>query len=343
MLLESEISAARRATRAWASSIFAVSSSILDCLSLMEVLVFCCSRSHQALCSSSSFCSFASWKIIFSIMLTTWSKGPWSWDSTVSANFSRTLECICLASFRSSWMAFLVLGFEARSCKKATGEGGGTGFDGASVRTPPTFAKISTAALRDSFSLALVSVRSAHSAFLMLHADCVSESEVESASTSSDVLLKRVWASLSSPSASAFCEALSVLAASLALARLSCASRARLWELSALVSPFVEATSSSSNFILSSFSSSTTLLDLKEYFLTWSSLSPAAFNGSGSVKACSVVRCAAVAVAPTRAETAATLRLACCSSSTLPFAAVRAARASEMPLMVSFRVCSSFT
>mmetsp|Transcript_17219 Transcript_17219/g.43374 ORF Transcript_17219/g.43374 Transcript_17219/m.43374 type:complete len:241 (+) Transcript_17219:77-799(+) len=229
------------------------------------------------------------------------------------------------------------------TCKKATGEGGGTGFDGASVRTPPTFAKISTAALRDSFSLALVSVRSAHSAFLMLHADCVSESEVESASTSSDVLLKRVWASLSSPSASAFCEALSVLAASLALARLSCASRARLWELSALVSPFVEATSSSSNFILSSFSSSTTLLDLKEYFLTWSSLSPAAFNGSGSVKACSVVRCAAVAVAPTRAETAATLRLACCSSSTLPFAAVRAARASEMPLMVSFRVCSSFT
>mmetsp|Transcript_17216 Transcript_17216/g.43362 ORF Transcript_17216/g.43362 Transcript_17216/m.43362 type:complete len:229 (+) Transcript_17216:863-1549(+) len=217
MLLESEISAARRATRAWASSIFAVSSSILDCLSLMEVLVFCCSRSHQALCSSSSFCSFASWKIIFSIMLTTWSKGPWSWDSTVSANFSRTLECICLASFRSSWMAFLVLGFEARSCKKATGEGGGTGLPGASVRTPVAFARMEMAVWMASISFARVVERSSHSDALRRQDCSVSDSVFVSAARSAWVLSYAVCAAIKSSLESATSFSLVALASCLAL------------------------------------------------------------------------------------------------------------------------------
>mmetsp|Transcript_34736 Transcript_34736/g.99804 ORF Transcript_34736/g.99804 Transcript_34736/m.99804 type:complete len:538 (+) Transcript_34736:36-1649(+) len=334
-----------KAARACASSILDVSSSIFSVLSLMELFVLLSSKSHHFLWSSSCFCSSAKRKIIFWIMFTTSSKGPSSCAATVAASFSKTLDFISLASVRSNSTARCVLWFlRFGSCKNETGDGGSTGFPGASVRTPETFARISTATFSASCSLALVSLRSAHSDFLTLHADCVSESEDSSAVRSPAVSSYELLASARSPSASPFSEALAIFDSSLAFATASCATMARVWEFRACVSAVLEATSSSSNFICNSLRSSITLLDLKAYFLTWSSLLPAAFRTGrslGSAKACSVCLCSSVTAIATSARAALTLRWAVATRPVLRWAEVKASSASEMPLTVSFKVCDS--
>mmetsp|Transcript_92120 Transcript_92120/g.234218 ORF Transcript_92120/g.234218 Transcript_92120/m.234218 type:complete len:537 (+) Transcript_92120:33-1643(+) len=337
-----------KAARACASSILDVSSSIFSVLSLMELFVLLSSRSHHFLWSSSCFCSLAKLKIIFWIMFTTSSKGPSSCAATVAASFSKTLDFISLASMRSNSTARCVLLWFLRfgSCKNETGDGGKIGFPGASVRTPETFAKISTATFSASCSLALVSLRSAHSDFLTLHADCVSEREDSSAVRSPAMSAYELLASVRSPSASPFSEALAIFDSPLAFATASCATMARVWEFRACVSAVLEAASSSSNFIFNSLRSSITLLDLKAYFLMWPSLLPAAFRTGrslGSAKACSVCLCSSVTAIATSARAALTLRWAVATRPVLRWAEVKASSASEMPFTVSFKVCDSLT
>mmetsp|Transcript_4038 Transcript_4038/g.5856 ORF Transcript_4038/g.5856 Transcript_4038/m.5856 type:complete len:241 (+) Transcript_4038:747-1469(+) len=240
----------------------------------MEVVVLLSSRSHHCLWSSSSFCSFIRWKIIFSMELMTWSKGPspiFVRVSTSSARRSRALEWTCLASSRRRCRAFRAAGLPFLSSRKETTGVGKLGLPGASVLTPVTFARMEMAVSIASISPALVLDRSSHSVFFRSQALFVSEREALSASRSAWVL---AWL----PSAVASCSAaefrsvfLADLDSSLAVTTLVRAWFASVKALIALVSAAFVAVSSSSNLRANSFKSSTTLSDLNLYPLMWES------------------------------------------------------------------------
>mmetsp|Transcript_6959 Transcript_6959/g.22392 ORF Transcript_6959/g.22392 Transcript_6959/m.22392 type:complete len:267 (+) Transcript_6959:637-1437(+) len=177
------ISPASFCTEALASSSFALSSNILSSLSDLEISVLLSSRSHQFLCLSSSLCSSARWKIIFWIMLFTSSKGPAKCAETSCAKRSRARECARCASVRRSCTARCR--GSSLTCRKDTGDGGGTGFVGASVRTPVAFERTLTATFIASISSARVLDLRSHSDFFTMH-DCSVPSRVaESACSSS--------------------------------------------------------------------------------------------------------------------------------------------------------------
>mmetsp|Transcript_97594 Transcript_97594/g.284911 ORF Transcript_97594/g.284911 Transcript_97594/m.284911 type:complete len:267 (+) Transcript_97594:665-1465(+) len=190
-------------TVALASSSLAFRSAILSFLSVFEISVLLSSRSHQFLCLSSSFCSSMRWKIIFWIMLLTASKGPDRCAEISCARRSSARELEARADARRSCTA-CSFGSDV-TARKLTGDGGGTGFVGASVRTPVTFAMILIAILIASSSPARVSDLLAHSDFLTVQAFSVCVRVAESASRSARVLFSvpsAVFrASLASPSA----------------------------------------------------------------------------------------------------------------------------------------------
>mmetsp|Transcript_9015 Transcript_9015/g.26533 ORF Transcript_9015/g.26533 Transcript_9015/m.26533 type:complete len:214 (-) Transcript_9015:943-1584(-) len=157
----------------------AFSSAILSSLSDLDVLDVLSSLSHHSLCSSSSFCSSISRKIIFWIMLMTSPNGSSGLASSWATSRSSALECTTRAAARSR-LAALVRG-SSSTCRNegpdsdaSRGEGGGTGFFGASVRTPVALDRIVTAIFMASSSRARTADRSSHSCFLRLHALSVS-------------------------------------------------------------------------------------------------------------------------------------------------------------------------
>mmetsp|Transcript_49584 Transcript_49584/g.128642 ORF Transcript_49584/g.128642 Transcript_49584/m.128642 type:complete len:237 (-) Transcript_49584:439-1149(-) len=180
------------ASDAW---ILACSSAILSSLSARDASVLLTSRSHQCLCSSSSFCSLIKWNIIFSIIPLTSSKGPPKCADTSWANHSRVFDLASWAALRSSCRALSPApGPELPTCRKLRGDGGGTGFSGGSVRTPVTSAKILMATSIALTSCSRVFERSAHCASLVLHFCSVSLSSDESAERSACVEARSVSA-----------------------------------------------------------------------------------------------------------------------------------------------------
>mmetsp|Transcript_6957 Transcript_6957/g.22382 ORF Transcript_6957/g.22382 Transcript_6957/m.22382 type:complete len:267 (+) Transcript_6957:664-1464(+) len=182
------ISPASFCTEALASSSFALSSNILSSLSDLEISVLLSSRSHQFLCLSSSLCSSMRWKIIFWIMLFTASKGPDRCVEISCARRSRACECAARAAVRRSCTA-RCLG-SADTSRKATGDGGGTGFVGACARTPVAFDRILIAAFIASSSFSRVSDRSAHSDFFTAQVFSVCASVASSAFSSPSVVFR---------------------------------------------------------------------------------------------------------------------------------------------------------
>mmetsp|Transcript_72796 Transcript_72796/g.157388 ORF Transcript_72796/g.157388 Transcript_72796/m.157388 type:complete len:306 (+) Transcript_72796:314-1231(+) len=249
---------------ATAALIFSLSSATLSALSSREVSDCLSSWSHQSLCSSSFFCSSMRRKIIFSISLFTLSKGPERWAAMVLANCSRTLECATLAVWWRSSMAF-ILGSEdwACSCRRAIGLGGGTGLDGASVRTPVVLERISMATLMASISEARVLERSAHSLAFRLAALSVAWRVAVSAARSSSVSSLVPLASARSSSVWPSSLVRAVLEAEAASMRSWRAALASAKALREFVSAFSVSSSSSWNFDSRPFRSSTTLPDLK--------------------------------------------------------------------------------
>mmetsp|Transcript_124097 Transcript_124097/g.345444 ORF Transcript_124097/g.345444 Transcript_124097/m.345444 type:complete len:234 (+) Transcript_124097:1072-1773(+) len=228
------------------------------------MLLFESSMSHQFLWSSSSFCSAMSRKIIFWIMLLTSSKGPPKRAATSSAKRAKAREWTLRASSRSKLTARALGSWFCKSSR--VGEGGGTGLEGASVRTPATLERISMPAASAFISCSRTSERSSHSDFFIAQDCFVLLRVVESAFKSSLALLREFFASarsvLTSPSKSVFV----LLAASAACTALARASSASSYAFCAFVSAFVPSIRSSSKLRLNSFSSSITLPDLKVYF-----------------------------------------------------------------------------
>mmetsp|Transcript_72794 Transcript_72794/g.157379 ORF Transcript_72794/g.157379 Transcript_72794/m.157379 type:complete len:308 (+) Transcript_72794:314-1237(+) len=247
-------------------SIFVASSSYLSTLSTREVLDFSSSWSHQCLCSSSFFCSSMRRKIIFSTMLLTSSKGPVRWAATWAASCSRAREWATLAAERMSSTAFIFGSLDAAaafSSRRATGEGGGTGFSGASVRTPETLARMPMATLMASSSLERVLERSAHSLAFRLAALSVAWRVAVSAARSSSVSSLVPLASARSSSVWPSSLVRAVLEAEAASMRSWRAALASAKALREFVSAFSVSSSSSWNFDSRPFRSSTTLPDLK--------------------------------------------------------------------------------
>mmetsp|Transcript_94685 Transcript_94685/g.267565 ORF Transcript_94685/g.267565 Transcript_94685/m.267565 type:complete len:270 (+) Transcript_94685:741-1550(+) len=216
------------AARAWSSSILRVSSSIFSPLSLIEDSVLLISKSHHCLCSFSSFCSFMSRKIIFWMELMTWSKAPspcFTRSVTSSAKRSRAFECATLASWRRMRKARSAFGLP--SCRKDTGEGGGTGLPGASVRTPVTLARMEIAVSMASISLDRVAERSSHSDCFVEQELSVSDSDFVSAARSSLVLLWPASTEVKSASVEVFSSSFVFLESFLAVMRFVRASLAR--------------------------------------------------------------------------------------------------------------------
>mmetsp|Transcript_106359 Transcript_106359/g.184934 ORF Transcript_106359/g.184934 Transcript_106359/m.184934 type:complete len:204 (-) Transcript_106359:1081-1692(-) len=125
-------------------------------LASFDTIVLFVSKSHHILCSSSSFCSAMSLKIIFWIMLITWSKGPapiaCSLDVTFIAKSEKDFERERWASLRNKSMA-LDLGSSAFmemewTCTKSTVEVGKSLTSGGAVWTPITLLRIHCASSR---------------------------------------------------------------------------------------------------------------------------------------------------------------------------------------------------
>mmetsp|Transcript_45297 Transcript_45297/g.126009 ORF Transcript_45297/g.126009 Transcript_45297/m.126009 type:complete len:222 (+) Transcript_45297:806-1471(+) len=169
-------------------------SSILSVLCSCEVLDFISSWSHQSLWLSSSFCSFISRKIIFSIMLMTWSKAAPCCMLNCSAKRWSALEWEMRAAFRRRFTA-LTLGSWDSWRKFTPGAVGGSGFSGGVVRTPVTFARILTATSMASRSCARTDERSSHSRRFTAQACWVWSRVAVSALRSSSVSLSfcRSW------------------------------------------------------------------------------------------------------------------------------------------------------
>mmetsp|Transcript_41479 Transcript_41479/g.93572 ORF Transcript_41479/g.93572 Transcript_41479/m.93572 type:complete len:208 (+) Transcript_41479:735-1358(+) len=165
ILSASSISPANSDMRASALLNLVSSSSILLALSVIETSVLLSSRSHQCLWLSSSFCSSIRRKIIFWIMLITWSKCPARATEISWARRSSDREWVADADARISCMAFTFGSVEVSISIACTGDGGGTGLPGASVRTPPAFARMSMAAFIASISRLRVTDLSFHSVF----------------------------------------------------------------------------------------------------------------------------------------------------------------------------------
>mmetsp|Transcript_31930 Transcript_31930/g.91607 ORF Transcript_31930/g.91607 Transcript_31930/m.91607 type:complete len:267 (-) Transcript_31930:746-1546(-) len=260
------MSSSRLCTEALVASIFVESSVIFISLFSFEASVLLSSRSHQFLWVSSFFCSSMRRKISFWTMFTTSSKGPARCAATLSARRSKARECVSCAVARSSCTA-RALGswLPCSSSAGATGDGGGAGLAGASVRTPVTSDMILIAAFMASSSLARVSERSSHSDFLTAQALLVCESVAVSACRSCTVSPRRpsscvrsFWVSLSSVCFVVF----DAVAFWMLSSRAVFASSNALME---LVSPFVVSIFWSSNLSFSCFSSSMTVWDLNSY------------------------------------------------------------------------------
>mmetsp|Transcript_103810 Transcript_103810/g.293534 ORF Transcript_103810/g.293534 Transcript_103810/m.293534 type:complete len:274 (-) Transcript_103810:801-1622(-) len=201
------ISFAKSCTVALASVSLALRLVILSSLLAFDVLVFSSSRSHQFLWSSSSFCSAISRNIIFWIMLFTSSKGPFACAAISSAKRANARDLVLRASSRSSWMARSLgsalsrrarPGAGAAESSSVTGEGGGTGFVGAAVVTPPTLDKMSMPARKAFLSRARISDRCVHSDFFISQDCWVVPSDVESACRSALVSPRVLWSAASS-------------------------------------------------------------------------------------------------------------------------------------------------
>mmetsp|Transcript_102917 Transcript_102917/g.268701 ORF Transcript_102917/g.268701 Transcript_102917/m.268701 type:complete len:242 (+) Transcript_102917:533-1258(+) len=236
-----------------ALSIFACSASIFSTLFDIEASVLLTSRSHQALCLSSSVCSSERWKIIFWIMLLTSSKGPATCAAISSARrpsaFERSADAWVLSSCTA--LSRAPLGERSRIWKKSvasSGDAGGTGLLGASVRTPAALARISAAFFIASSSRARAFCRSAHWASLTLHFLSVSESSAESACRSSCVLVSSPSSSPSAPCTSDSSADLASFAFCAAPRWSARAALASSYALTALVSAFVVSSLSFSNF-----------------------------------------------------------------------------------------------
>mmetsp|Transcript_71639 Transcript_71639/g.192931 ORF Transcript_71639/g.192931 Transcript_71639/m.192931 type:complete len:270 (-) Transcript_71639:799-1608(-) len=228
MASASRTSSASFAARACASSILRLSSSTLSFLSVMDDSVLLISWSHQFLWSSSSVCSFMRRWIIFWMELTTWSKAPspcFTRSVTSSAKRSRAFECATLASWRRMRKARSAFGLP--SCRKDTGEGGGTGLPGASVRTPVTLARMEIAVSMASISLDRVAERSSHSDCFVEQELSVSDSDFVSAARSSLVLLWPASTEVKSASVEVFSSSFVFLESFLAVMRFVRASLAR--------------------------------------------------------------------------------------------------------------------
>mmetsp|Transcript_35212 Transcript_35212/g.109643 ORF Transcript_35212/g.109643 Transcript_35212/m.109643 type:complete len:234 (-) Transcript_35212:688-1389(-) len=233
------------------------------------MLLLSSSMSHQFLCSSSSFCSAMSRKIIFWIMLLTSSKGPLTRAASSSAKRAKALEWTSRASLRKKFTTRARGSSFWRSM--VTGDGGGTGLEGLVVLTPVTCARISMPAWMAFISRALISWRSVHSDFFIVH-DCsvllrASVSALRSAFVSLRVDVAVASSDCTSPRSVVF----SVLVLPAALMALSRAAFARSKAFCEFVSALVPSKRSSSNFVFSSFKSSMTLPDLNVYFfsLAW--------------------------------------------------------------------------
>merc|ERR1719443_2878787 len=87
------------------SATFLVYRATFSALSSLDSVLFSVSMSHQSLCSSSSFCSPMSRKIIFSIIALILSKGP-SYVLISWASFWRDFECASRAASRKRFTAF---------------------------------------------------------------------------------------------------------------------------------------------------------------------------------------------------------------------------------------------
>mmetsp|Transcript_31929 Transcript_31929/g.91602 ORF Transcript_31929/g.91602 Transcript_31929/m.91602 type:complete len:269 (-) Transcript_31929:94-900(-) len=262
------MSSSRLCTEALVASIFVESSVIFISLFSFEASVLLSSRSHQFLWVSSFFCSSMRRKISFWTMLLTSSNGPERCAATSCARRSSARECVSRADARSSCTA-RALGSPPATSRSAaaacTGDGGGTGFSGFSMRTPVAFDRISMAAFIASSSLARVSERSVHSDFLTAHAFVVWARVWVSACRSSVTSLSCDSAWSRSPCASESSPALIVSEAVAFWIESSRAAFASACALMELVSALVVATFSSSKRSFSCFRSSITLLDLKAY------------------------------------------------------------------------------
>mmetsp|Transcript_50295 Transcript_50295/g.139653 ORF Transcript_50295/g.139653 Transcript_50295/m.139653 type:complete len:391 (+) Transcript_50295:34-1206(+) len=250
--------------------------SILLVLSPSEMLLLLISWSHQSLWLSSFFCSSMRRKIIFSIELITWSKASKRRELSSSARRESAFECDTRAALRRRFTA-RSLGSSA-SCRKLTGEAGGTGLLGASVRTPAAFARILTAAAMASRSLARTAERSCHSRSLTPQffsvVARVSLSAVRSSSSDALSFLSPDKSSRTVARAVSF----SLFESSAASTSASLACFVRSCVLMAFVSAFTYSSSSPSNLARRALRSSMTSLDLKSYFWTWASRSPLAFS-----------------------------------------------------------------
>mmetsp|Transcript_35183 Transcript_35183/g.79685 ORF Transcript_35183/g.79685 Transcript_35183/m.79685 type:complete len:271 (+) Transcript_35183:561-1373(+) len=169
------------------SSILAWSSAILSCLSARDWSVLLISRSHQFLCSSSSFCSAMRRNIIFCIISLTTLNGPSAaadTSSTRSANsWLRVLPAARRRRASASWRRGDACGGSCR--KDSKGDGGGTGFVGCSVLTPVTSERISMALAIAACSPCCSSTRVAYSPAFSLQDSSVEARDFSSASRSS--------------------------------------------------------------------------------------------------------------------------------------------------------------
>mmetsp|Transcript_29824 Transcript_29824/g.86569 ORF Transcript_29824/g.86569 Transcript_29824/m.86569 type:complete len:208 (-) Transcript_29824:721-1344(-) len=206
-------------------------------------------------------------------MSLTSSKGPPTFDATCSAKRRKASDFKRFASWRRRFTAF-ALG--SACCKKAVapsasaGFGGSTGLDGASVRTPETFPRIMMPASMASTSRWRSLDRSSHSDFFMVQSVLVASKAFSSASKSALAFFKEPSAAARSDWTSPRVVVFSPFELSAAAKAASRAFFAKSYAFCAAVSRFVPSTRWSSNFLLSSFISSTTLSDLNSYFCTWS-------------------------------------------------------------------------
>mmetsp|Transcript_5054 Transcript_5054/g.11453 ORF Transcript_5054/g.11453 Transcript_5054/m.11453 type:complete len:218 (-) Transcript_5054:482-1135(-) len=148
------------------------------------------------------------------------------------------------------------------------------------MRTPVTFARMLIPAAMASISRVRNAERSSHSDFFRLQELFVSARLLESASKSSSVFFKSVFAAKSAADASPRAVLFAVCAVVAAVIALSRAFFASSYALIEFVSALVPSRRSSSNFAISSLRRPMTVFDLNVYFAVCFSKSPAVRSSS---------------------------------------------------------------
>mmetsp|Transcript_65582 Transcript_65582/g.119589 ORF Transcript_65582/g.119589 Transcript_65582/m.119589 type:complete len:208 (-) Transcript_65582:518-1141(-) len=188
----------------------------------------------------------------------------------------------------TAWDRRLPFFGDAATCSKAGGDGG-TGFGGASVRTPVTLVMILIADLMAVISSVRVDDLFSHSSSLVWHADVTASKEASSAALSASVELFSLSASFKSVVALVLAVVFAVLDLDTATCMASKLLMARLWAFRESVSPASTAMSSSSKPACNFLRSSMTFSDLKSYLSTCFAKSP-----MGSAMPCSWIKAKAL-------------------------------------------------